>query len=118
MGSARAPPPWAKLWGEKAPDPAPSHQLPVGQTHIGFSEKASCSETHQSTGANCVSQGGLEAEGTLGQVLSHPSLTLDVLGVVNDKVPIPDHRQVDGQVTDVIPFVEILQEETEGGKAC
>lgn len=49
---------------------------------------------------------------------SHPSLTLDVLGVVNDKVPIPDHRQVDGQVTDVIPLVEILQEKTEGGRAC
>lgn len=66
--------------------------------------------------ANCVSQGGLEAEGALGQVPSHPSLTLDVLGVVNDKVPVPDHRQVDGQVTDVIPFIEILQEETEGAE--
>lgn len=82
-------------------------------------EKASCLETHQSTGANHgQSQGGQEAEGALGQVPSHPSLTLDVLGVVNDKVPIPDHRQVDRQVTDVIPFVEILQEETEGGRAC
>lgn len=48
---------------------------------------------------------------------SHPSLTLDVLGVVDDEVPIPDHRQVDWQVTDVIPFIEILQEGTEGGRA-
>lgn len=82
-------------------------------------EKASCLETHQSTGANYgQSQGGLEAEGALGQVQSHPSLTLDVLGVVNDEVSIPDHRQVDRQVTDVIPFIEILQEETEGGRGC
>lgn len=50
--------------------------------------------------------------------LSHPSLTLDVLGVVDDEVPIPDHGQVDRQVADVVPFVEILQEETEGGRAC
>lgn len=46
----------------------------------------------------------------------HPSLTLDVLGVVDDKVPIPDHRQVDRQVADIIPFIEILQEGTEGGR--
>lgn len=126
-GSARAPQPMPKVLGGKRhlllP---PSHQLPVGQTPTGrrqqhpglnakgvsqsFLDKASCLETQKPGGQ---SQGGLEAEGALSQVLSHPSLTLDVLGVVNDKVPIPDHRQVDGQVTDVIPFVEILQEETE-----
>jgi len=49
--------------------------------------------------------------------LSHPSLTLDVLGVVDDEVPIPDHGQVDRQVTDVVAFIEILQEGAEGGRA-
>lgn len=39
-------------------------------------------------------------------------LTLDVLGVVYDKVSVPYHGQVHGQVADVIPFIEILQGET------
>lgn len=115
------PPPADSQW-DKPPQAGGSSTLdstPKWSDSQSFLEKASCLETHQSTGANYGwSQGGLEAGGALGQVPSHPSLTLDVLGVVNDKVPIPDHRQVDRQVTDVISFVEILQEETEGGRAC
>lgn len=44
-------------------------------------------------------------------------LTLDVLGVVDDEVSIPHHGQVHGQVADVIPFIEILQGETQESRA-
>ena len=39
----------------------------------------------------------------------HPlQLTLDVLGIINDEISIPHHRKVHWEVTDVIPFIEIL----------
>lgn len=38
-------------------------------------------------------------------------LTLDVLGVVNDKVAIPHNRQVHRQVADIIPLIGVLLEE-------
>lgn len=59
---------------------------------------------------------GPGAHGAVFPPRSRPSLTLDVLRVVDDKVPVPDHGQVDRQVADVVPFVEILQEGTEGGR--
>lgn len=34
--------------------------------------------------------------------------TFDVVGVVDDKVPVPNHRQVHRQVTDVIALVGVL----------
>lgn len=37
-------------------------------------------------------------------------LTLDVLGVVNDKVAIPHNRQVHRQITDIIPLIGVLLE--------
>lgn len=50
---------------------------------------------------------------------SHPpisSLTLNVLWIINDEVPIPHHRKVHWEVTDVIPFIEILPEKTQQSK--
>ncbi len=38
-----------------------------------------------------------------------PSLTFDVVGVVDDKDPIPHHRQIHRQVADVIAFIGILK---------
>lgn len=35
--------------------------------------------------------------------------TFDIVGVVDDEVSVPDHRQVHWQVTDVIPLVGVLQ---------
>lgn len=39
-----------------------------------------------------------------------PLLTLDVLGVVNDKVAIPHNRQVHRQIADIIPLIGVLLE--------
>lgn len=39
-----------------------------------------------------------------------PTLTLYVLGIVNDKVAIPHNRQVHRQVADIIPLIGVLLE--------
>lgn len=44
------------------------------------------------------------------------SLTFDVVGVVNDEDPIPNHRQVHWQVADVVAFIVILKYKTRDTK--
>lgn len=39
-------------------------------------------------------------------------LTFDVIGVVDDKVSVPNHRQVHWQVADVITLIGILKYKT------
>lgn len=39
-------------------------------------------------------------------------LTFNVIGVVNDKVSVPNYRQVDRQVADVITLIIILKYKT------
>jgi len=43
-------------------------------------------------------------------------LTLDVERVVDDEVPVPDHRQVDRQVADVVALVVVLEEQKKNHK--
>lgn len=78
-----------------------------------------CFETEATTlaqGWALVEVGYEEKGGQHGPTHHHPPrppallLTLDVLGVVNDKVSIPHNRQVHRQVADIVSLIGILLE--------